>query len=1031
MVGTGRQLPSSASIRATQRGMSMTVAVVILVVVILIVGAAGYFGLQTQKAATTTASSCSGTCPVTTTSDATLFVPFAPGYGQKMTSIEAGVSLTATVGVRGSETIRSFETNWGDGTNSSGVTATFTHAYGKMGLYVISGSATDTKGIVHTGVGQLFPVNVVESFQNAASGYYPALSTTFTNGSVGGIYPWVAQGTTVTVNGSYSSLPTDPLFAAQPPSIVAGSGVTQKTYVSGATWASGSYTLSALGIDDIVFSGVTTNGSARLAFNYTWAVYVAASATGLGCAACSAPTLKSPHPNELVAYEVAPGGAITVDPAASYETNGVEMDLLLFQKLIEQNGTEDGSAPDDFVPELATCVPGTAQCGVLYPGTNDLIQGSNYTFVISPTAKFYDPGTGKSWPVYPSDVLFSFLRTLSFADLPGVSVYPGWIPGQALLPTGNVSWDGAVHSPYNNTPQAMFGAMLVNDSTFCPASAMAAGQSGCITFYADGGGTTWPEFLTLVATYGSYIIPCSWYSSHGATVPGFMGTAGAAQPLATDTGCLLPGNARSSTDPAFQSWLAAQSPTSWDSYQSLAVSNYPSPNPSVQWSAVGSAPYYLESLNPGISYAIRANPAYVAPAGCAGEPGCQPEPGSYAASAVVYWEDDDTVGIQEYTAGYADFATIEPTEMNTQLKLVEDELIGMGSATSLSVENVCYNTEIDLSSLKNYDPYPVNIQSNSLSYLGLRGFLDAAYPYASAQADYNVLDGVEEAFDYGGVIPEEMGNYYPTNISWPDYNLSTGQFGNPLSNSGLVGSAGWYWAQLTNSSGPLYDPQFGLAGYSASNPLHIPLAYFEGASTPPAALDLFGSYVKSLSGGAVLLDVYVVSPSILFAYLLPNGLSPWAAWLTGWGADYAGPDDFWTPYAAATGIYSGADTLYPTLIQPQYNSATCSHSDPTLFSDLTYWADQSFLPQDCQGVAYNLTLHWATVATHDLDLSRSILEWNRVSALFNLLNFYANTQQLIDVFTYAPWINPASISTNPVSGAYLNIFYLITGNGVT
>jgi len=1010
--------------------MSMTFAIVIMVVVIIIVGAAGYFGLQSVPSSKQTVSTCSGSgCAPPTTTDGTLFVPYTPGYNQTMTHVAAGLSLSATVGVTGSETLKSFAVRWGDGSTDSGTSATFSHSYSNPGLYVISGNATDTKGLVHTGPSYLFPVNVSEGIEQLGTGYYPTVATTFNNGT--GIYPWVAQGSTVSVNGSYLRPPTDPFFTTTAPKITPGTGVTQKTYASGATWASGTYTLANVGIANIVFSGTTTSGTTTYPFNYTWAVYVAPSATGLGCTQCLAPHVKSPHTGQIVSYEIAPGGPVTVDPPATYYTVGYEVDSEIFQTLITYNGTSVSPDTNSYVPEIATCVPGSGQCTSLYG--NSLISGHNYTFVISPAAKFYDPATGKSWPVYPSDVFFSFLRSMSFADLPASAVYSGWIDAQFLLPLGNPLWDGGIHSPYNNTPQNMLFSMMVNDSTLCPHSGAGAG-SGCITFNVFGAGTTWPAVLSYLSVPSdAAVTPCSWYSSNGATVPGFMGTAGAVQALATDTGCLLPGGVSNTAASAFVTWANAQTPTSWDAYQDLAVSNYPSPNPSVQWIGVGSGPYYLESLNPGVSVAYKLNPTYVQPAACAGKSYCQPAANSYASTVVNYWNSDDTVGIQEYTAGYADFAGIEAAHTSTMLKLVEDGLIGIENIPSLSTFNFAFNTAINIPTLKTYDPEPVNIAMNTFAYNGLRGFLAAAYPYSSVQNEYNVIQGVQYGFNYGGFIPQYMGPYYPTNISWPDYNVATGLFSNPSASTSTVGSAGWYWSQLTTSGSPLYDSQFGASGYSASNPLHIPALFFLGDPTHQAILQLWGSFVKNLSGGAIVFDVFPVSSSIVYANLLPNGQCPWALWFMGWAADYAQPYDEWAAYGAASSTWAAPDATLYTFSGSQYNSATCTgYNTPSSFADLAYWAKQTSLPDNCQGVAYNLTLYWANAANHELNLAQAILDWNQVDAVYNLLNLYTNTEQANEVFSYAPWINPASVPINLIQGlpGGILLFYPVTGNGV-
>jgi len=205
-------------------------------------------------------------------------------------------------------------------------------------------------------------------------------------------------------------------------------------------------------------------------------------------AGSSSATHISPHPGTLVAYEVAPGGATTVDPSVAYDSVSVEPIYNVYQTLVAYNGSSTSS----FLPQLSLCVPGP-NCAAMFGGhsliVNNKITGSPeyFTFPIDPAARFYDPATNSSWPVYPSDVAFSIARTCGFADLPGFGAQPGWMECQALLPIGNDAWDSGIHVPYNNTPKNVMSSMLVNSSKYCPSAALA--ENGCLTFNAWGGGT--------------------------------------------------------------------------------------------------------------------------------------------------------------------------------------------------------------------------------------------------------------------------------------------------------------------------------------------------------------------------------------------------------------------------------------------------------------------------------------------------------------------------------------------------------------
>ncbi len=1034
---------AGAGLRSGRRGMSMPFALVILIVVIVVTAGVGYLGLQSVKPTTATVKSCSPASACVTsslTNDVTLFTPYNPGYGQTMISVASGVKLSATVGVTGSETIKTYQVAWGDGTNSSGPSATFTHVYAAPGTYVIAGSAIDTKGITHTGTGALIPVSVTPALGDVITGFYPTLVTSLLNGTTGGIYPWLGVGATVTVNGSYSSAPPNPLWLAAGPTLAAGAGVTQKTYSHGSTWATGTYSFASAGVYTVTLSGTTANATETLPFTYVWSFYVTATGAGLGCSSCKIPVAKSPHPGEIVAYEVAPSGAVTLDPAGDYYTIGSEVTLNVFQYLISYNGTDEGPTANSFIPNAATCVPGSGQCNALYPGTGSLVSGSNMTFVISANDHFYDPATGKTWGVYPSDVMFSYLRMMMYADGSVTTTYPGWIIDQAFLPLGNPYYDispitsAAVHYPYNNTPYNMLTSMYVNDSAFCPASAM-TNAHGCITINTAESGYAQPALLDYLAhgTAGA-IQSCGWYTAQGTGVPGFKSSG-------ADAPCYLPGDSTSTSQSSFTTFLAAQGPTSWDGLELDGQGNYSvcsTPFCATGFNEVGSGPYGLVNANPTVGYVLAANPGWVQPAGCAGESYCLPAKGTFASKVVVYYDDDDTLGIQELSAGYADLAGIEQADAGTYLALAAKGQVVLVNTPSTSTFNFGFNLNIGLSTLAQFDPYKVNILSNTFDYVGLRDFLAQAYPYASVDAQYNVYQGIEFGFNYGGFIPEYLGNYYPTNVSFPGYNTTTGLWSDPSTSSSassIVGSAAYYWKQITTSGNPLYDPQFGTGGYSASNPLHVPAIAFEGDPTHFAIMELWGKYVTQISGGAVVFDVFYVAPGVVYEYLVPG--SPWALWLLGWGADYAQPYDYWAAYGTAVGTWTTPNSVAATLTEGAasavYNSPSCTgYGAVDTFAALFYWANQLAIPQDCQGVAYNVTLYWAPYANHDTNVVQGQLIWNRLDAIFSALNLYVNTEQAFQPDYIAPWVNPSSLGLNGINGfpGQENLWYTVQGNGV-
>ncbi|MFZ0699527.1 MAG: hypothetical protein WAN74_05005 [Thermoplasmata archaeon] len=712
-------------------------------------------------------------------------------------------------------------------------------------------------------------------------------------------------------------------------------------------------------------------------------------------------------------YEVAPGGGKSEDPSVAYDTLSYEPILNVYQTLVAYNG----SSTTNFVPELATCVPGSAQCTTLYGSslitnnpTTSLPQ--YFTFVLDSSAQFYDPSTGARWGVYPSDVMFTLSRTMSFSELPGVGTQNGWIQTQALVPFGNYAYDGGIHYPYNNTPGNVLSSMLVNDSTYCPAAAMA--QNGCITFDAAGSGTDWPFFLELVADpLGSGIEPCGWFTYVGAGVPGFAGTTA----VNGDGPCLLPGGATSTNSTAFQNYVATVDPTSWDSLQLLAASSPLNPQPAVKESMVGSGPYYLETIDNAIGYVLKANPAYEAPTGCASQPGCQPLPGDYQGTVNVFWEETDQQGIANYRAGQADLGGIQlPAHVSTLQGLVANGTIDLTYIPTLSIFFMPYNLNFNVSLANFWPGGTTNVPGDFFSQIGLRQFITNAYPYASINSSLLQAGNISTGFGYGGAIPKYLGDYYAYNITWPQSNPST--------NPNATGGAAWWWSQANNASSPYYDAE--LAACTAVNPCTFAIIGTLGSTFITSAIPLLIAEIESLTGDR--LQPYLATLGFGYCgYPCSPGPGGDTLWNLGWAPDYPDPSDYTAPMYQPTETvssafsYTVADSVPQELSLPQFNSPSCAfasnYSNPTdAWAALVHYHGLPELPDACQGVAFNITSYWYQLAATLSIGPQRTLDYQMANQLDYLLALYIwNFQDQIPE-TYAPWINGATLNANPMIG---------------
>jgi len=1035
-------------IRHHRRGASPAVGALVLIIVAIVVGAGGYYGVkgEASKAPTSSCEPVAICKPTPATNDVSLFIPYTPGFGQELLSVAIGQSIPATVSLSGGESASSFTINWGDGARETNTVGTFAHAYTGLGRYVIFANAT-VGSTVHTGSNSYFALQTTQSLNNLSLGYFPTLSTTFSNGTGGGIYPWIEAGGTVSVNGSYAAPPVDLDYTTKTPSLLAPGGVASN-YKTSATFASGSYTYANPGLYSITFVGPVTGDPTTLYQNFTWEVVVlGANQLGPTCGECKAPSASSPHPGTLNVVEDGGPPIGGLDPTSDYDTVGEEPIWNAYEGLIAYNGTATSPLPQSYIPEISTCVPGSALCGHLYPGApgTDLVVKTGgspeyWTFVIDKAARFYDPTTGNPQPVYPIDVMFTVARTITMSVLPGVGYYNGWILGQALLPNGNASWDNGIHYPYNNTPSQILGSMLINDTKYCPAAAISS-ENGCITFNAWGGGGAWPNFLQLIADpLGGSVEECSFYVHVGVQPPGFSASG-------PNVPCALPGGVAGTTtnSSAWTTYLSTVSPTLWDTYEIAAGNAYPAGQPASRLVAAGSGPYRLVgTANFEIGYVLEANPYYAQPAGCAGQVGCLPAPGTYANRVNVQWELSDQQGIADYEAGYADVAGITPADTTTLLTLLQKGLIGVETAPTLSIAFLLMNLEIDTTALKSLDIFPTNIQANTFSYIGLRDFLATTIPYATVESTLFTDDQIQYDFNFGGYIPVDMANYYPTNVSFPNYNATSGQFTNPVSIATQPYSMAWYWKQLTTPGSALYDPQFGsgtyhgVAQYNSHNPLVFPLIGEIDDTPLDSTYSLMVSIITTATGGAIQPDTFDLSFSQIGANIGAPGSTGLGFWNLAWAPDYSSPWDYAIPLVLPNGTYTGPDAVWQTF-NGVYGGQYANASDPVCAghigdtnANLTYWATLGYVPQDCQGIAYNITIWAIHTANANPDLALGKIQYDDSDAIFGELALIMPDGQTNQVTSYAPWINPATIDTNIVvaAGGVTMSWFNIGGNQV-
>ena len=989
-------------------------AVVILAIVVVVAGAVTYIAVPASK---TSCGPATNPVCIGNTHDLGLLVP--------LRTAQEGVPIPVTAVLPVQERASSFTFNFGDGTSNTSSTPTIDHAYTSPGYYIISVTA-DVNGVVHDNAHSLVLVSVALSYASDSLGTIPTELGAIVSNSTSSVNPTalIHIGQNVTFQGTYTLAPTNPLYTLGLPRIISSGGT-----ISGATnnsqGAKATVSFSKAGTYEVTYVGSGVSPGSPTAYkNYTWTVEVAPSTENFAFASSSVAV--DPHPGQIISYELYSGGATTFDPAIDYDLAGYEVVGNIYQQLVFYNGSAAGPASSDFIPEIATCVPGSSQCAALYGG-DDLINGDNYTFVISSAPQFYDPydsvnGVHPSWGVYPSDVLFSILRTMGFSLYPYPLFTNGWIITQSLLPAGNATWDNGLHATFNNTPQQMFAAMTLN-GTDCPAVALTQ-EHGCITFHANASnsyGSSWPFFLELISDQqGGSIVPCGWFSmpSQGQGIPGWT------LDNASDQG---PHPCRAPT-PAQIAAIPATGFDDWEQNYYNAVTGVYAGN--TQWRTVGSGPYYLSGFQLGESYGLAANPAYQSNPLCTWS-ACQPPAKQYVPVVHVVWESDPTLGEQAFASGAADFATFPATDSGYLV-----QLIGQGRASALVVPSLAINTlffafNFSQSAAREESAgNPLSIPSDFFSYLGMRQLFVHSYPYASIQSTVNTVDGIQFGFDFGGAIPDFMGNYYPHNIDWPS--------GNPCTNASSPNCPVYWMDQMSNKSSPYYDTEW--ASCTAAKPCQFSIFNSAGDFDEDARIQLFISTVSSVTGGRIQMTLVDIPAETL---ALEGTSGPGTNGLpmeTGvWYPDYPDPTDYVYPFyypdatftlpeATAEGIGSSYVTTTPNAYNSTLPSGTKCPTDYNFYVNIST-AGYTTVPPSCSGAAYDAMIGLLTYAGSLPANNLRVLKFDQAEQIANQLALMIYDYQINIIVPYAAWINPSSVSTNVIYAGFF-WWWLVNGNGV-
>ena len=77
-------------------------------------------------------------------------------------------------------------------------------------------------------------------------------------------------------------------------------------------------------------------------------------------------------------------------------------------------------------------------------------------------------------------------------------------------------------------------------------------------------------------------------------------------------------------------------------------------------------------------------------------------------------------------------------------------------------------------------------------------------------------------------------------------------------------------------------------------------------------------------------------------------------------------------------------------------------------------------------------VYWASIANTNPNVAQGVTEWNQISAVYTLLNLYANNEQVSWPICVGPWVDVASLNANTLNGwaGSENVWFSYQGNGV-
>jgi ABC-type transport system substrate-binding protein len=456
---------------------------------------------------------------------------------------------------------------------------------------------------------------------------------------------------------------------------------------------------------------------------------------------------------------------------------------------------------------------------------------TTYTFQIRAGLKFSNGD-----PLTAYDVWYSMVRNMLFVG--GNTVTPGWILGQYLIPGATAG-----------TP-IMTGANDTTDFNAIMKALTYSNSSNTVTFELLNP-TASQLFFTALVLYGASILDANWLNEIGAGI--------------------------------------TFTPAGFYAYQNQ--SNSGSFNLKAQWDPVASGPYMIQSLVPGQSVTLVANPGFP------GVPGIP----VVNNTVVIQWVKDPETAYNLFTSGQTDIVALLPTNYLAQIpKQVANGEAAMYEAPSLNEWFFMFNVDVNVAAMKADFGPQYHVPSDYFANLDVREAFAYAFNYTNFISEIlgNVKYGIDFGSSYAGVIIPGLPDYVPPSQlqNVPTYDLVKAK-------------------QLLQQSG-----QYGTS-------INIPIAILSGDADDFAAAQMWAAALNSIDPNIAMNPVYVPVPTY-FAYAVP-GQNPMPIAALFWGADYPYPSDFVDANYKQGGYYVG-----PNDWTVQYLNSTGHADQATMYAQM-------------------------------------------------------------------------------------------------